>query len=102
LRFNSVFQSLSGGWISCSNPKHNRLDHLSVFSSISAHIHLVQPLLTGYSRNGRFISNQRGNINYGTMPFTANYSPLEVFQKYGHIKKHITKGLLPIRLSFFI
>jgi hypothetical protein len=75
LRFNSVFQSLSGGWISCSNPKHNRFDHLSVFAPISAHIHLVQPLLTGYSRNGRFISNQRGYISYGTMPFIEKYRP---------------------------
>jgi len=40
-----------------------------------------RPLLTGYSRNGRFISNQRGNINTVTMPFIAKYSPLEIFQK---------------------
>jgi len=40
-----------------------------------------RPLLTGYSRNGRFISNQRGNINTVTMPFIEKYSPLEIFQK---------------------
>jgi hypothetical protein len=38
-------------------------------------------LLTGYSRHGRFISDQRGNINTVTMPFIEKYSPLEVFQK---------------------
>jgi hypothetical protein len=40
-----------------------------------------RPLLIGYSRNGRFISNQRGNINTVTMPFIEKYSPLEIFQK---------------------
>jgi len=68
-------------WISSSIPNRKRFDHLSVFAPISAHIHRVQPLLTGYSRNGRFISNQRGNINTVTMPFIEKYSPLEIFQK---------------------
>jgi len=82
LRFNSVFQPLSGDSFPCSGRKQPIFDHLSVFAPICAHIHLVQRLLTGYSRNGRFISNQRGNINYGTMPFIAKYSPLEIFQKW--------------------
>jgi len=38
-------------------------------------------LLTGLRGSGRFISNQRGYINYGTMPFIVKYSPLEIFQK---------------------
>jgi len=64
-----------GYWISSSIPNRKRFDHLSVFAPISAHIHRVQPLLTGYSRNGRFISNQRGNINTVTMPLLWQYVP---------------------------